>query len=178
MSPTYLIVIFFSLFTFRFLTIVISAKNEKKLRLMGSIEYGKGISVFLVMAHFSYYASCLIEGYNKGAFFQDRITVIGLIIYTFSIFILYYVIFSIRHVWTVKLIIAPKAYHQINDSWLFKTFKHPNYYLNIIPELIGLAMVFHAWFSLCIGICIYLIPLSKRILLEEKVMRQYFQDYK
>lgn len=178
MSPAYLIVIFYSLFFFRLLTVVISAKNEKKLLLMGSIEYGKGISVFLVLAHFIYYGSCLTEGYNKGAFFQDTITVIGLVIYAFSIFILYYVIFAIRHVWTVKLIIAPKAYHQINDSWLFKTFKHPNYYLNIIPELIGVAMVFHAWFSLCIGICIYLIPLSKRILLEEKLMRQNFQNYK
>ncbi|NRE16447.1 isoprenylcysteine carboxylmethyltransferase family protein, partial [Enterococcus faecalis] len=46
-------------------------------------------------------------------------------------------------------------------NWLFKHIKHPNYFLNIIPELIGVTLVFHAWYTLLIllmpyGICLYL----------------------
>ncbi|NRE25541.1 isoprenylcysteine carboxylmethyltransferase family protein, partial [Enterococcus faecalis] len=61
--------------------------------------------------------------------------------------------------WTVKLIFADK--HTLNTNWLFKHIKHPNYFLNIIPELIGVTLVFHAWYTLLIllmpyGICLYL----------------------
>lgn len=178
MLYTYLGPIFYILFTLRFLTIFISAKNEKKLLRLGSIEFGKRNSLFLVIAHFIYYAACLVEGYMKNAFYHDSIALTGFFIYLFSILMLYYVIYSIKHIWTVKLIIAPKEYHQINTAWLFRIFKHPNYFLNILPELIGLGLLFHAWFTLIIGLPIYLIPLYKRIRLEEKMMRQYFEDYK
>lgn len=47
---------------------------------------------------------------------------------------------------TVKLIFADK--HILNTNWLFKHVKHPNYFLNVIPELIGVTLVFHAWYTL------------------------------
>jgi isoprenylcysteine carboxyl methyltransferase (ICMT) family protein YpbQ len=81
----------------------------------------------------------------KGAFFTDRVSYAGLTLYIFSIVALYYVIYSIRHIWTVKLIIAPNDYHVINSNFLFKYIRHPNYFLNIIPELVGIALLFHAW---------------------------------
>jgi isoprenylcysteine carboxyl methyltransferase (ICMT) family protein YpbQ len=170
-------ILFYIVFFLRLITIFISARNEKKLKKLGAVEYGKSNSTILVLFHFAYYAACLVEGYTKGAFYTDNLTTYGLIIYIVAIAVLYYVIYAIRHVWTVKLIIAPKQYHILNTNVLFRFVKHPNYFLNIIPELIGIALVFHAWFTLIIGFPIYLIPLIIRIRQEERVMKEHFEQY-
>jgi len=169
--------VFFTFFLLRLFTTFISARNEKKLKKLNAVEFGKSNSTWLIIAHTLYYAATMIEGFGKGAFFTDRVSYVGLVVYIFSIVALYYVIYSIRHVWTVKLFIAPKNYHAINSNFLFKYIRHPNYFLNIIPELIGMALLFHAWFTLTIGLPLYLIPLTIRILQEEKVMKEHFETY-
>jgi isoprenylcysteine carboxyl methyltransferase (ICMT) family protein YpbQ len=89
--------------------------------------------------------------------------------------ILWLVIFNLKDVWTVKLFIAKE--HTLNNSLLFKYFRHPNYFLNIIPELIAIALICQAWYTLLIGLPLYLIPLTIRIVQEEKVMKTHFSDY-
>ena len=91
---------FYLLFFLRLLTIFISANTEKKLKRLGAIEMGVTNSRFLVAAHFAFYAAALTEGYRKGAFFNDQYTLAGICLYAFSIAILYYVIYAIRHVCT------------------------------------------------------------------------------
>lgn len=173
----YLSIVFYLFLFFRVFTVYISVQNEKRLKQMGAVEFGKRNSQWLIITHFIYYMACFAEGYTKGAFFSDGLTIFGLVIFVCAIIMLYYVIYAIKHVWTVKLIVAPKAYHTINKNFLFKYIKHPNYYLNIIPELIGLALIFHSWYSLFICLPVYLIPLVNRIQQEEKVMRNYFTEY-
>jgi isoprenylcysteine carboxyl methyltransferase (ICMT) family protein YpbQ len=168
---------FYVVFAFRLLTVIISARRERRLKNIGAVEYGKGNSAILVAAHVLYYIACMFEGFGKGAFFTDAVSIAGLVVYVFSIAVLYYVIWSLRHIWTVKLIIAPKEYHTLNVSPLFRLVRHPNYFLNIVPELIGTALVFHAWYTLAIGGTLYLIPLVIRITQEEKVMKQHFKAY-
>lgn len=170
-------ILFYSFFVARFFTVVISAFNEHRLKKSGAIEYGIQNSKWLILGHFTYYAAALFEGYAGDAFYTDTITKTGVIIYSASIIALGYVIYALRHVWTVKLIIAPKGLHKINKSFLFRYVKHPNYFLNVIPELIGIALVFHAWYTLAIGFPLYLIPLITRIRQEEKIMKEQFADY-
>ncbi|WP_269485616.1 isoprenylcysteine carboxylmethyltransferase family protein [Campylobacter ureolyticus] len=55
---------------------------------------------------------------------------------------------------------------------MFKLFKHPNYYLNIFPELIGLAMLCHAKFSFILLAPIYLIIIFIRIKQENRVLKE------
>jgi len=171
------LLIFYAFVFIRLLSIFISAANERRLKKMGAVEYGKKNSSFLVLAHFAYYIAAAVEGGRRGAFFFDAVSFAGLGVYVFSILMLYYVIYTIRHIWTVKLIIAPPAHHLINKSFLFRYVKHPNYYLNVIPELAGIAVFMHAWFTLGIGMVIYLVPLITRIRQEEAVMKQHFQTY-
>jgi isoprenylcysteine carboxyl methyltransferase (ICMT) family protein YpbQ len=145
---------------------------------MDAVEYGKPNSALLIIAHFVYYFACVFEGtIQEAEFGNDLISHIGLGLYVFSVLMLYYVIIALRHIWTVKLIIAPREYHTLNKSPLFRYIKHPNYYLNIIPELIGIALFFHAWITLVVGFSIYLIPLIKRIKQEEAIMKKMFKDY-
>jgi isoprenylcysteine carboxyl methyltransferase (ICMT) family protein YpbQ len=160
----------------RLASVVISLINEKKLKRLGAIEAGKINSNLLMLAHFAFYGACIAEG--KANFLEpDLFSILGLILYSFAISILYYVIVSIKHVWTVKLIIAPLHYHVINKSWLFRFIKHPNYYLNIIPELLGFALIFHAWYTIFIGFPLYAILLIMRIRLEESIMKKAFPNY-
>jgi isoprenylcysteine carboxyl methyltransferase (ICMT) family protein YpbQ len=151
--------------------------NEKKIKKMGAIEYGKLNSLILTIAHFVYYGACMTEGFNKGAFFKDATSWVGLTTYALSITILYYVIYQIRYIWTLKLIIGSKKIHRINKSTLFKYFRHPNYYLSIIPELISISLVFHAWYTMAIALPLYLLPLAIRIIQEERIMKFMFDEY-
>lgn len=169
-------VLFFILVLFRILSLFISLRNEKKLKAIGAVEYGKTNSLLMVIGHTFYYALCFYEGVNS-AMFDSAVSDIGLFIYAFAIVALYIVIIKIRHVWTVKLIIASKAYHTINNSWLFKNVRHPNYYMNIIPELIGFALIFHAWYTLLFMLPLQLVFLAIRIGEEEKQMQHHFDNY-
>ena len=96
-------------------------------------------------------------------------------LYAISVVSLVTVMRMLGRFWTVKLLIA--ADHLLVRNWLFHTVKHPNYYLNILPELIGLTVALHAFMTLMIGVPLYLIPLSIRIREEERVMRHRFESY-
>lgn len=87
----------------------------------------------------------------------------------FAYAMLFYVIYKLHDVWTVKLYIIPD--HRIEKSFLFRTVRHPNYYLNIIPELIGVALLCNAWYTLLIGLPIYACLLAIRIRQEEEYER-------
>jgi isoprenylcysteine carboxyl methyltransferase (ICMT) family protein YpbQ len=172
-----LLVLFIILVLLRFYSLAISIRNEKKLKSMGAIEYGHVNSLILTIAHILFYLFAMVEGLKSHLSYKDNTSEAGLIIYSFGICMLYYVISAIRHVWTVKLYIASEQYHTINKSFLFRFFRHPNYFLNIIPELVGYAMFFHAWSTLSVGLPIYLIPLTIRIIQEEKLMKKHFFNY-
>jgi isoprenylcysteine carboxyl methyltransferase (ICMT) family protein YpbQ len=162
----------------RFYTVFISAKTEKAIKLKGGVEFGGINTLILISCHFLYYGACITEGLNKAITGTDLFSWAGLVLYALSNMILYYVICQINYIWTIKLIIAPKNIHIINRSFLFKYFRHPNYYLSVIPEMISIAMIFHAWYVLAIGLPVYLIPLIIRIIQEERIMKFMFDDYK
>lgn len=143
---------------FRIRVLLISKRNEQKLLESGGKEYGKIVSKLLAIFHTLFYFCALFEGIYKKVQF-DGIGLIGTLIIGISFFILIKVIQILGKYWTVKLIFADK--HTLNTNWLFKHVKHPNYFLNIIPELIGVTLVFHAWYTLLIllipyGVCLYL----------------------
>jgi isoprenylcysteine carboxyl methyltransferase (ICMT) family protein YpbQ len=56
--------------------------------------------------------------------------------------------------------------------------RHPNYYLNVLPELVALALVMKAWWVLLILFPCYVAVLARRITIEEEVMRRRFSDYR
>jgi isoprenylcysteine carboxyl methyltransferase (ICMT) family protein YpbQ len=167
-------VIFVIIMLIRFISLFKSISNEKALKKGGAVEYGKRNSLVLVLGHVLYYFACMAEAilFEKTV---NNYTLAGVLVFTFSMIILWIVIASLKEVWTVKLIIAPK--HHINKSFIFKYFRHPNYFLNVIPELIGVALICQSWYTLLIGLPLYCIPLSIRIMQEEKIMKAHFSDY-
>jgi isoprenylcysteine carboxyl methyltransferase (ICMT) family protein YpbQ len=159
----------------RLISLVISGKNERKLKSENAIEYGKVNSKVLVLCHTFFYLSCLAEAIVRHRI-VDTISFIGFGLFIFSMAVLWAVISALGSMWTVKLIIAPSS-QKVNHSFIFKYFRHPNYFLNIIPELVAIALICQAWFTLAIGLPIYLVPLIIRIVQEEKVMKMHFKNY-
>ena len=172
MNP--IVILFLLASATRLVSLIKSSSNEKRLRKANAVEYGRNNSKVLVLFHILYYLACLTEAIvlNKSV---DEISFFGVGLFAFSMVMLWIVIFSLKDLWTVKLIIARE--HKLNNSFIFKFFKHPNYFLNIIPELIAIALICQAWYTLSIGLPVYLIPLTIRIVQEEKVMRKHFNDY-
>jgi isoprenylcysteine carboxyl methyltransferase (ICMT) family protein YpbQ len=159
---------------FRVAMLVVSMRNERALRKDGAVEYGERNSRWLALAHIAFYVAASIEGIARAASF-DPITIMGLILYVFGVGVLLGVSHLLGRLWTVKLMIARN--HVLVKHPLFRWARHPNYYLNILPELIGFALVLHAYFTLVVGLAIYAVPLAIRIFQEEKAMREHFPGY-
>lgn len=156
------------IFILRLITLFYSIKNEKRIKSEGAIEYGKTNSMIMTLLHVLYYISSSIEAYlNKITF--DNISFIGVLLFVFSYIILLSVIYQLREVWTVKLYIVKD--HKLNTSFLFKYIRHPNYFLNIIPELIGVGMLCKAWHTMIIILPFYAITMVLRIREEERIMK-------
>ncbi|QEH47939.1 isoprenylcysteine carboxyl methyltransferase family protein [Aggregatibacter actinomycetemcomitans] len=169
-----LINIFFALaLLLRFYTLSISIRNEKNLLKKGAIQYGKKNSIALSAIHILFYLSCITEAnYNQVIFNKE--SQIGLMILIFSLIMLFYVIYQLKEIWTVKVYILPN--HKINTSFIFKYFRHPNYFLNIIPELIGLSLLCQAKLTAMFILPLYMIILAIRIMQEEKAMKCLFKE--
>ena len=158
----------------RLISLFISISNEKKLKAGGAKEYGVFNSWLLTSFHILYYILCAYEGVEKGKN-ANEYTLAGAALFLASMFFLYLVIKQLGPVWTVKLIISPTQV--VNKSFFFKYIRHPNYFLNVIPEMVAIAFICQAWCVLIYGFPLYLIPLAIRIYQEEKLMRQEFSDY-
>lgn len=167
-----IIITFIVFFTLRLLSLAYSIRNEKRLLKNGAVQYGKVNSLLLTLAHVAYYLSALYEAYISGTTF-NCFSVCGVLVMGFAYAMLFYVIYKLHDVWTVKLYIVPSQ--RIEKSFLFRTVRHPNYYLNIIPELIGVGLLCNAWYTLFIGLPIYVCLLAVRIRQEEKVMKNYWK---
>ena len=161
-------------FLFRIATVIVSIRHENAMKQEGALEFGARNSDVLALAHVLFFISATIEAFLRPPLF-DTISVIGLVLYAISVISILFVIHLLGRLWTVRLMIAPD--HSLSRHPLFRIVRHPNYYLNILPELTGFALVLHAYRTLLIGLPLYLIPLVIRMRQEESVMRKNFTDY-
>lgn len=155
-------------------TLAVSIRHEAKLKLAGAVEHGKTNTLVLALFHAGFYLAAGIEAAVRPSHL-DVVSCVGIAIYIFSALSLLIVISILGSLWTVKLLIAPD--HTLVQHPLFRTLKHPNYFLNILPELVGLALALHAFLTLAIGLPLYLIPLTLRIRAEEREMKNRFPLY-
>ncbi|MBO1198906.1 isoprenylcysteine carboxyl methyltransferase family protein [Staphylococcus simiae] len=159
-------IILLCFFAIRLMSLYISIKHAKQLKLQGAKEYGVINSKWLALTHILIYVGAGLEIIiNKDSF--SVLNIIGLVLLIFAYTMLFIVIHTLGHIWTLKLFILPK--HPIIKSGLYRVTKHPNYFLNIIPELIGVLLLTHATYT-----SLLLIPygyfLYQRIKLEDRLM--------
>ena len=159
----------------RGLTFAVSIRNERRLKREGAIEYGKGGTAFITGVSLLYATSAFVEGTMRRVQL-DNVAVLGIVIHAFAMVVLFSVIYQLRAIWTMKLLIGRE--HQLVTNWLFRTVKHPNYFFGLIPEFIGLTLVFRAWITGAVLFPILLVAIGIRIVQEERAMRQAFEGYR
>ncbi|ODV87552.1 hypothetical protein CANARDRAFT_26940 [[Candida] arabinofermentans NRRL YB-2248] len=156
----------------------ISKSNETKILIDGGYEKGKYVTFVLITLHTLWYVVSISTYYYQAEYKHDYefdlYSLIGLIVNLFGVVMLSYVVSILGEYWTVKLMIAKE--HPLIRHPLFEYIKHPNYYLNIIPELAGLAILCHAWVWLAIAGPIYLIFLYLRIKEENVAIKEELID--
>ena len=161
-------------FAFRFAMLAVSVRHERVLRAEGAVEHGAPVSRLLATAHVAYYVAAAVEGLERAPPF-GAVAAVGLALYLFGAVMLLVVARLLGRLWTVKVLIAPD--HALVRHPLFRKFRHPNYYLNIAPELLGFGLVLHAFATMSVGLPIYLVLLALRIRGEEAAMRGRFSRY-
>lgn len=162
-------------FIWRLGSVPVSSRNEKALKRNGGREVGAFNSAVLALSHVAYYVVATIEGiYNP--VFNRSVSIIGIVIYIAAAAALISVVTTLGRLWTVKIIINP--IHPLIRSGLFSHFRHPNYFISIVPELIGFALAVNAYWTLVVGLPLYFIPLIIRIRQEEAAMWEAVEGYK
>ncbi|PLV79243.1 hypothetical protein AZJ05_00005, partial [Streptococcus pneumoniae] len=131
-------------FLIRLIFLKRSIENEKRILSNGGQEFGVENTKRLTFAHIIFYLSCFVEAMVHKTIF-DGMSMVGLVLLIFSMLMLMLVIHLLGDIWTVKLMLVNN--HKFVDHFLFRTVKHPNYFLNILPELVGLALVSYAYVS-------------------------------
>ncbi|QCG90039.1 isoprenylcysteine carboxyl methyltransferase family protein [Azospirillum sp. TSH100] len=173
--PAYVMLFVAAALLLRLSTLYVSVKHEKALKLAGATEYGAGNSVMLALAHTAFYIAAIAEGALRAAPWNDALSWLGMGLYGLAALALLAVIRSLGPLWTIKIIVSQS--HRLVRSGLFRLVRHPNYLLNILPELVGFALALNAPVTLVIGVPLYLIPLFIRVRQEEAAMRRHFSDY-
>ena len=151
-----------------------SMENEKRILSNGGKEFGVENTKRLTMAHIVFYLSCFVEAMVHKTNF-DGMSIVGLVLLIFSMLMLLLVIHLLGDIWTVKLMLVNN--HKYVDHPLFRIVKHPNYFLNILPlnilpELVGLALVSHAYVTFIFIFPVYAVILYQRIAEEEKLLQE------
>lgn len=159
---------------FRLWTLLVSVRNERRMKSAGAREFGRGNSMALGILHSLIYIAAMVEGFRKGVPL-DGIALTGMAVYVFGALGLVFVIRTLGKFWSLKLLIASN--HELVVHPLFRALKHPNYFLGVLPELAGFVLLLHAGWTAAIGLPVYLISLWLRIRLEEKVMGEQFAAY-
>ncbi|EOH89371.1 isoprenylcysteine carboxylmethyltransferase family protein [Enterococcus villorum] len=157
----------------RLYVLKISSVHAKALLNAGAVEYGQFTTKWLAILHTLFYFSAFFEGIVRKVTF-DSSSFLGLVLILFSFIMLIWVMRLLGKYWTVKLIFEEN--HQLNNHWLFTYVKHPNYFLNIIPELLGVSLLFHASTTLEVLIIPYSICLYMRVKKENQLIGSISQS--
>lgn len=164
-----IVAIIVAVFALRLVFLKLSIKNEQRILAEGGREYGVQNTKYITILHILFYLFCLVEVLVKRPSF-DRLSLVGLVMIVFSMFMLWTVTRLLGKIWTVKLMLVKN--HKFVNHWLFRVVKHPNYYLNIMPELLGLALLCHAKWTLILLYPVYLFVLYRRIQEENKLLAE------
>lgn len=153
----------------RAVALAISIRHERALRSRGAVEFGVPVSSGIVVAFLLLFFGSVTESilYPTNL---DWISFMSIGIWCGSLATLVAVIRSLKGLWTMKILIVPD--HVLVDTWLFRHMRHPNYYLNMIPEALAICLIGHSYITLFVALPVYLVLIGLRIREEERVMKR------
>lgn len=156
------IIIFFERAIFTFI------KKEKP----GNIKH-QWITLFIITSYIFCIFLAPLEFFIKGRDFNLKITLFGLFIIISGIILRRFSIRTLKNNWSIHVKDIPEQ--QIITTGPYKWVRHP-YYDAVILELAGVSLYFNSLLALSYLLVIHLPLLIVRVLQEENILSQKFQD--
>lgn len=162
--------------TQRFIELFIAKRNEKWMKANGAIEVGQEHYKYIVLLHFLFFISFLIEVSH----YDNNISPIWpafLALFALTQILRVWCMKSLGRFWNTKILIMPNV--AVISSGPYKYIKHPNY-LVVALELFIIPLFFQAYitaftFSLLNTVMMLIrIPSEEKALMKQTNYRQVF----
>ncbi len=152
----------------RLIELRIARRNEKWLRSNGAVEYGREHYKFIVLLHFLFIISMVME-YNL----RERYFEFNVINYLFLVFFILlqvmrvWVLKTLGRYWNTKILRIPDT--ELVSNGLYKYLKHPNYVI-VVCEIFIIPMIFNLYCTAVIFSILNAVMLTVRIKTENEAL--------
>ena len=148
----------------RVIELVYSTHNEKWLRKMGAVEYGREHYPFMVLLHVSFLCSLIAEYLVAG---NTGYSSILLVLYFILLAFKFWVLWSLGRYWNTRILRIPGG--QLVATGPYRFVKHPNYII-VICEIALIPLAFHLYITAIVFSILNLVMLYVRIKAENRAL--------
>lgn len=153
----------------RLLEVLYARSNERAMRRQGAIEVGAGHYKWIVLLHFLFFLSLVVEVWTMESGFGSGWQIF-LVIFAIAQILRVWALTSLGRFWNTKILILPGA--EKVKKGPYRWLPHPNYIV-VALEIAALPLIFGAWrTALLFSILNALLLLLVRIPAEEKALQQ------
>lgn len=171
MSKIIILVFTFFLIIMKYLQTYISRPTSQS-----KLEYSeKWTFTVLVILHHVFLFCSVTEFILKEFSLNIYISLVGIILFVFSLIFREWTIRTLDKLWTVHIEI--KKEHELIKEGPFKLMRHPAYF-SLFVEIIGFPLILNAYITLLLIVIIYFPFLIYRIFVEEgQLQKKFHKDY-
>ena len=127
--------------TQRLLELLLSRRNERRVRARGAVERGRGHYPLIVALHALWIASTLVEGILRGPE-VPALWPVPLALFLLAQALRYWAVFSLGESWNTRILVVPDA--KLVRRGPYKYLDHPNYVV-VVMEILAFPLIFGAW---------------------------------
>ncbi|MDP8925314.1 MAG: hypothetical protein M3M97_00020 [Actinomycetota bacterium] len=152
----------------RLLELVLSRRNERRVRARGAVERGRGHYPFMVALHALWIASTLVEGILRGPE-VPTLWPVPLALFVLAQALRYWAVFSLGESWNTRILVVPGA--KLVRRGPYKYLDHPNYVV-VVVEILAFPLIFGAWVTALVFTALNAALLYVRIREEDRALAE------
>jgi methyltransferase len=154
--------------TQRLLELVLSRRNERRVRARGAVERGRGHYPLMVALHALWIASTLVEGILRGPD-VPALWPVPLALFLLAQALRYWSVFSLGESWNTRILVVPGA--KLVRRGPYKYLDHPNYVV-VVVEILAFPLIFGAWVTALVFTALNTALLYVRIREEDRALAE------
>lgn len=154
----------------RLIELAVAARNERRLRAAGGLEFGRAQHPWMVALHLGFFAACLLEPPWLARPFAGVWAAPLLAVLAAAMALRVWAIRALRGRWCTRVIVLPGR--PAENGGPYRRLRHPNY-LAVQAELLALPLLHGAWLTALVFGALNGILLRARIRVEEAALREH-----
>lgn len=154
----------------RLFELALAARNGRRLRARGGLEFGRAHYPWMVALHTAFFAACLAEPIMFRRSFDWSLAGPLLAVLILAMALRVWAIRSLRGRWTTRVIVVPGLPAETGGP--YRLLRHPNY-CAVILELAALPLMHGAYITAGIFSALNLLLLRARVRVEEAALREH-----